>query len=134
MDELAVLIADGLLANDKSAQRTKGSLIDQKATNLAREYLDENLDRIVDSEQLEQVTGLDRYSLARQFRKAFGTSPYRYLTMRRLDRVRADIAAGVTLVDAAMRQGFSDQSHMTRRFKASYGISPGHWQRLLHSS
>lgn len=134
MDELAVLIADGLLANDKSAQRTKGSLIDQKATDLAREYLDENLDRIVDSEQLEQVTGLDRYSLARQFRKAFGTSPYRYLTMRRLDRVRADIAAGVTLVDAAMRQGFSDQSHMTRRFKASYGVSPGHWQRLLHSS
>lgn len=131
MDELAVLLADGLLANDKSARRSTGSLIDLKATRRAREYLDGNLDQVVHSDQLEKVTGLDRYSLARQFRKAFGTSPYRYLTMRRLDQARGDISAGATLVDAAMRAGFSDQSHMTRRFKASYGISPGHWQRLL---
>lgn len=131
MDELAVFLADGLLANDKSVHRTTGSWIDLKATSRAKEYLDDNLDQIVDSEQLEKVTGLDRYSLARQFRKAFGTSPYRYLTMRRLDQVRGDIVAGATLVDAAMRSGFSDQSHMTRRFKANYGISPGHWQRLV---
>lgn len=132
MDELAVFLADGLLANDKSDHRTTGSLIDLKATNRAREYLDGNLDQVVHSGQLEKVTGLDRFSLARQFRKAFGTSPYRYLTMRRLDQARGDIAAGATLVDAAMRAGFSDQSHMTRRFKAGYGISPGHWQRLMH--
>ncbi|MEP4529206.1 MAG: AraC family transcriptional regulator [Paracoccaceae bacterium] len=134
MDELAVLLADGLLANDKSAHRTTGALIDLKASNCAREYLDGNLDQTVHSEQLEKVTGLDRYSLARQFRKAFGTSPYRYLTMRRLDQARGDIAAGATLVDAAMRAGFSDQSHMTRQFKAGYGISPGQWQRLLHQA
>lgn len=134
MDELAVLLAHGLLANDKSAHRTTGSLIDLKATNRAREYLDGNLDQVVHSDQLENITGLDRFSLARQFRKAFGTSLYRYLTMRRLDQVRGDIAAGTTLVDAAMRAGFSDQSHMTRRFKAGYGISPGHWQRLMHQT
>tara|TARA_R110000737_G_scaffold341927_1_gene366233 strand:+ start:996 stop:1790 length:795 start_codon:yes stop_codon:yes gene_type:complete len=132
MNDLAVLLADGLMANDTSAHRTTGSLIDLKATTLAREYLDGNLDENVNSEQLENVTGLDRYSLSRQFRKAFGTSPYRYLTMRRLDQVRADIASGSTLVDAATRSGFSDQSHMTRRFKSSYGISPGQWQRLLN--
>lgn len=134
MDELAVLLADGLLANDRSAHRTTSSLIDLKATNLAREYLDGNLDQVVHSDQLEKTTGLDRFALARQFRKAFGTSPYRYLTMRRLDQVRGDIAAGTTLVDAAMRAGFSDQSHMTRRFKAGYGISPGDWQRLMHQT
>ena len=131
MDELTVLLADGLIANDESAQRTTRSLIDFTATNRAKEYLDGNLDQVVHSEQLEKVTGLDRYSLSRQFRKAFGTSPYRYLTMRRLDQARGDIAAGATLVDAAMRAGFSDQSHMTRRFKAGYGISPGQWQRLV---
>ncbi|MCJ8335737.1 MAG: AraC family transcriptional regulator [Epibacterium sp.] len=131
MDELAVLLADGLLANDKSALRTTSTLINLKATSRAREYLDGNLDQVVHSDQLEKVTGLDRYSLARQFRKAFGTSPYRYLTMRRLDQVRGNIAAGATLADAAMNAGFSDQSHMTRRFKASYGISPGQWQRLI---
>ncbi|MBQ0805072.1 MAG: AraC family transcriptional regulator [Sulfitobacter sp.] len=131
MDELAVLLADGLLAHDTSAHRTTGSLIDLRATNRAREYLDGNLDQTVHSEELEKITGLDRYALARQFRKAFGTSPYRYLTLRRLDQVRGDIVSGATLVEAALRAGFSDQPHMTRQFKANFGISPGGWQRLI---
>ncbi|MCV0427403.1 MAG: AraC family transcriptional regulator [Roseibium sp.] len=131
LDEIAGLLADGLLANDKSVNRASTSLIDVNAIDRAREYLDANYDSTVASSQLEVITGQDRFSLARQFRKALGTSPYRYLMMRRLDRARAKIATGFSLTDAALATGFSDQSHMTRCFKASYGISPGHWQRLV---
>ncbi|WP_248304734.1 AraC family transcriptional regulator [Breoghania sp. L-A4] len=129
-DEIITLLADGLLANDPSARRASRSLIDPKSIRLAREFLDANLDRTVASDELEAITGQDRYALARQFRKAFGTSPYRYLMMRRLDQARAEIAMGQSLADAATNAGFSDQAHMTRRFKANYGVSPGHWQRL----
>jgi AraC-like DNA-binding protein len=36
---------------------------------------------------LEEETGLDRYTLAHNFRNRFGTSPHRYLLGRRLERV-----------------------------------------------
>ncbi|KZL18239.1 Transposon Tn10 TetD protein [Pseudovibrio axinellae] len=130
LDEIITLLADGLLTKDSSANKAVGSFIDVRATRLARDYLDANIDQKVVSEELETVTGQDRYSLARQFRKAYGTSPYRYLMMRRLDKVRAQITTGMSLANAALNAGFSDQAHMTRRFKANYGISPGHWQRL----
>ncbi|MGL5009872.1 MAG: AraC family transcriptional regulator [Paracoccaceae bacterium] len=130
-DEVVALLADGLVANDHSASLTIRSLIDHRAICRAREYLDANLDRVVSSGDLEAATGLDRYALSRQFRRVFGTSPYRYLTMRRLDGVRAGIAAGTTLVDAALAAGFNDQAHMSRHFKANFGISPGRWLRLV---
>jgi AraC-like DNA-binding protein len=73
---------------------------------------------------------LDRYSLARQFRTAFGTSPHRYLIMRRLEKVKRELCRGGSLVSVAALNGFADQSHMTRHFKRAYGMSPGKWRQL----
>jgi len=40
---------------------------------------------VVQSTQIEAVTGLDRYRFTRQFRAVYGTGPHRYSVMRRLD-------------------------------------------------
>lgn len=133
LDDITARLTDGLLAYDASTRSSQRSVIDTRAVRLAREYLEANICRTVASSELENVTGQNRYELARQFRKAYGTSPYRYLTMRRLDRARFYIAAGLTLADAAISAGFSDQAHMNRRFKANFGLSPGCWQRLIVS-
>ena len=55
----------------------------------------------------------------------------RYLTMRRLDKVRSLMVAGQTITDAALIAGFSDQSHMTHHFSRAYGIPPARWRRML---
>jgi len=47
----------------------------------------------VHSRELEALSGLSRYELARQFRHRYGTSPYRYLLMRRRGTARKLIAA-----------------------------------------
>jgi AraC-like DNA-binding protein/quercetin dioxygenase-like cupin family protein len=77
--------------------------------------------------ELERLSGLDRWSLARQFRAAFGTSPGRFRAMRQLDLVRRLARDGVSLAAASAEAGFSDQSHMTRQFKRAYGRTPGEW-------
>jgi AraC-like DNA-binding protein len=80
---------------------------------------------------LERLAGLDRWSLARQFRAAFGTSPSRFRTLRQLDRARRLIEDGTPLADAALAVGFADQSHLTRQFKRAYGLTPGRWARAI---
>ena len=97
----------------------------------AREVLDAATDLSATAEDLEAATGIDRYALARAFRARFATSPHRYLVGRRLHRVKAEIAAGLPLAETAAANGFADQSHMTRHFKARFGLTPGRYTRLL---
>jgi AraC-like DNA-binding protein len=51
--------------------------------------------------------------------------------LRRLDRARALIRAGVSLAEVAAASGFADQSHLTRQFRRAYGLSPGRWSMLV---
>jgi AraC-like DNA-binding protein len=82
---------------------------------------------------LERAAGLDRWQIYRQFRAAYGVSPYRYLAMRRLDRAARAVSTGTGLAVAALDAGFSDQSHLTRRFRAAFGLSPGQWRAACRS-
>jgi AraC-like DNA-binding protein len=128
-DQIVGLLATALAALDGSAApRALGPTCSQ-AVARAREYLDARVGGTIRSEDLEAVTGLSRYALARHFRACLGTSPYRYLALRRLDRARSLIRAGVPLAEAAAASGFADQSHMSRQFKKTFGISPGRWQQ-----
>lgn len=105
-----------------------------RAVSLARDYLEENVFRTVRSEELEAITGLDRYALSRHFRAAFSTSPHRFLLMRRLQRARRMIEASESLAQIAIAAGFNDQSHFSRHFKKAFGVTPGRWSALVHGS
>lgn len=107
--------------------------VDYRAAEIARTCLLDNLESTVTLGELEQASGRDRWSLSRDFRTLYGTSPHRYLVMRRLDMVRRLAAAGETLANAAVWAGFTDQSHMTRHFTRAFGHSPGRWMRALRS-
>ncbi|WP_246739617.1 AraC family ligand binding domain-containing protein [Martelella sp. HB161492] len=108
--------------------------IDRRAmTRLAQRLREECVNQL-GSRVLEAETGLDRFTLARQFRAAFGTSPHRYLIQRRLDHARQMMARGVSLAEAATASGFADQAHMTRHFGRTYGMTPGHWRALRRTA
>jgi AraC-like DNA-binding protein len=131
IDSLIVQLAEGLMEADPSCQRV--SLLrhlDVAALQRARQYLDAQKTRVVHSVELEAITGLTRYDLARQFRAMCGTSPYRYLLMRRLAFAREQLAQGRSLAEVAIEAGFADQAHFTRVFKATFGVTPAQYRAL----
>lgn len=104
--------------------------VDYRAAEKAREFIHAALGQSVTLDQLALHSGRDRWSLSRDFRLLFGTSPYRYLTMRRLDLFKQLLIQGHALVDAALAAGFADQSHMTRHFSKTYGLAPARWLKM----
>lgn len=126
-DEIVASLAHALADADRSLAPAKLPPACRRAVALARARLDGGASG---SAELEAITGLSRYALARHFRACLGTSPHRYLVMRRLDRARGLIRRGVPLAEAAAACGFADQSHMTRQFRQAYGVSPGRWAGL----
>ncbi len=129
-DATILSLAEALAGLDPSAIARPIAPVCVHAVNKARDFLDAHRDETVSSAALERITGLDRFTLARQFRRLLGTSPYRYLTLRRVQDVKSALERGENLAEAAFSAGFADQSHMTRQFKQVYGLPPGHWRRL----
>ena len=130
VDAVVERLAERLAARSDDRTRSRRNPTAQHAVARAREFLAAEAHRTVASEELEKLTGLDRFALARHFRAATGTSRHRYQIGRRLMRAQAMIAEGVALSATAAATGFADQSHLTRHFSARFGLTPGRWATL----
>ncbi len=131
VDSVVIDLAEGLLAAERGGGRPVASFrVDVRAVDRARHFLDAERTRVVHSTELESITSLTRYDLARQFKLVLGTSPYRYLLMRRLEFARQRIHLGRPLVEVALEAGFADQAHFTRAFKSAFGLTPARYRAL----
>ena len=130
LDALVLRLAEGLIEGDPDSPAARPPRrLDHAALERARAFLDGRR-AVVRSVELEAVTGLSRYELARQFRVSYGTSPYRYSLMRRLDFARNRLRDGMPLAELALAAGFADQAHFTRMFRSAFGVTPGRYARL----
>jgi AraC-like DNA-binding protein len=97
----------------------------------AEEFIDANLDGDPSIAQLASECGLSRSYFTRAFRQAMGMPPHQWLTKRRVEQAKQLMQEGrLGLVEIAIASGFADQSHFTRVFCRSEGLSPGAWRRL----
>ncbi|WP_338765603.1 AraC family transcriptional regulator [Massilia sp. METH4] len=79
---------------------------------------------------LAAAAGLSRAHLTRAFSAAYHMPPHMYLNAVRIAQAQARIRLGMPLALVALECGFADQSHLTRRFKGSVGVTPSAWRTM----
>jgi AraC-like DNA-binding protein len=85
----------------------------------------------VSLDELANVAGLSKFYLLRTFRRALGLTPHAYQMQLRVAYAWRFIVDGRPLSRATYDAGFADQSHLTRRFAALFGLTPARYARLL---
>jgi AraC-like DNA-binding protein len=85
-------------------------------------------------DDLASVARLDKFQLLRAFRRAYGLTPHEYHMQLRLARARRLLAEGRPLSHVTYDAGFADQSHLTRRFKTFFDLTPARYARQVATS
>jgi AraC family transcriptional regulator len=95
-----------------------------------RAYIDSNLHRTIHIRDLSAVARRSPAHFSRKFKLAVGASPHAYVVKRRLERACHLMMTGASsLSEIALSVGFSDQAHLCRLFRQSFGQSPANWRR-----
>src|SRR5260221_2742852 len=95
----------------------------------ARDYIDSHYADDVSLSRLAELASLSPFYFARAFRSETGLPLHLYLENVRIRRIRAYVDRGAPRGRAAAMAGYSDQSHLTRRFKRFLRITPGQYVR-----
>ncbi|MGV3622942.1 MAG: helix-turn-helix domain-containing protein [Archangium sp.] len=103
--------------------------LDEGGMRKLRAYALENLSGDLSLEKLAAVVELGVPHFSSLFRRAFGLTPHDWVMQLRLDRASELLRErSHSLAQVAELAGFADQSHLTRRFKQRFGLSPRRWQ------
>ena len=123
------LIAD--VANrSPAARRLRRSSPRTASIRAALERLHGDIARTVTLDELAGIAGMSRYTLVRRFKDEVGLPPHTYQIALRVQLARRLIEAGSRPVDAAVRAGFTDQSHLHRHFRR-IGMTPATYAQAV---
>jgi AraC-like DNA-binding protein len=92
-----------------------------------RAYLKSNLSESVPTENVARMSGLSEHQVIRAFHYEFGLPPHAYHLRVRLAAACDLLTGGLPVARVAHECGFADQSHLNRRFKSVYGVTPATW-------
>jgi AraC-like DNA-binding protein len=119
-----------LVAHHHRVDRAPASCASPSVTKAIRR-LDSAPEAAASLTDLASIAGVSRFQLLRGFAREVGTTPHAYVMQNRARMARRLLAEGASLVDAAHRCGFADQSHLTREFVKHFGVTPGRYRSAI---
>ena len=106
--------------------------IGQRWLSRVTSFLEERFATDVTLELVARHVGVHPVHLAQAFRERYGRTVGDTLREIRLLRVRNELLGTLTPVSTiAHATGFADQSHMTRLFRAKFGVTPAAFRRAV---
>jgi AraC-like DNA-binding protein len=95
-----------------------------------RDRIDREYAQPLDVEALARGAHMSAGHLSRQFRLAYGESPYSYLMTRRIERAMALLRRGdISVTDVCFAVGFSSLGTFSTRFTELVGVPPSVYRR-----
>ena len=93
-------------------------------------YIDARLDQPISVGELSSLSKLSGSYFIRAFKRTFDVTPHAYIVRRRLKRAKVlMLTTDLTLSEIAMSCGFTDQAHLSKKFRQSHNQSPAAWRR-----
>jgi AraC-like DNA-binding protein len=93
-----------------------------------RRHLHAHLGELIPTAALAEMIGLTESHFIRAFHLEFGLPPHAYHLRLRLARAVELLSYGLSVATVANECGFADQSHLSRKFKEVYGLTPAAWR------
>src|SRR5438067_11408750 len=95
-----------------------------------RDRIDREYERPLDGEALAQGAHMSAGQLSREFRLAYGESPYSYLMTRRIERAMALLRRGdLSVTEVCFAVGCSSLGTFSSRFTELVGMPPSTYRR-----
>jgi AraC-like DNA-binding protein len=101
----------------------------------ARDMMDREYDRPLDVPALARVALMSSGHFSRQFKAAFGETPYGYLMTRRIERAKALLRRGdLSVTEVCMAVGCTSLGSFSAKFTEVVGESPSAYKARDHSA
>ncbi|MCK7622583.1 helix-turn-helix transcriptional regulator [Streptomyces sp. RS10V-4] len=115
----------------RSARVQAQRLSDLARLRRVRDRIDREYDQPLNVEALARGVNMSAGHLSRQFRAAYGESPYAYLMTRRIERAAALLRRGdLSVTEVCFAVGCASLGTFTTRFTELVGMPPGAFRRL----
>jgi AraC-like DNA-binding protein len=111
--------------------KTDPRLRDLRLLRRVRDRIDRDYAQPLDVEALARGVHVSAGHLSREFKAAYGESPYSYLMTRRIERAKTLLRRGdLSVTDVCFAVGCSSLGTFSTRFSELVGMSPSTYRRV----
>lgn len=96
-----------------------------------KNFLDNHFDHEFSLKHFEEVLGVNRYRLCREFSAHYGMPPLQYLTCKRIDEAKKILlTTDLSIHEISSIIGYENVNHFINLFKKYVGATPGNFRQM----